>query len=94
MMSFMNVFNNEVKEIFLFLNYVKKIIFFEIKGDQLKEIYLVVVYLIDEDDVKCVKFFNYIKSFKVLKINEIDWFGIMYLLFVEDMVCEEKWFIY
>ena len=94
MMSFMNVFNNEAKEILLFLNHVKKITLSEIKGDQLKEIYSVAAHLTDEDDAKRVKLSNHIKSSKALKTNEIDWLGITYPLFVEDTVREEKWLIH
>ena len=94
MMSFMNVFNNEAKEILLFLNHVKKITLSEIKGDQLKNIYSVAAHLTDEDDAKRVKLSNHIKASKSLKTNEINWLGITYPLVVEDTVREEKWLIH
>jgi len=94
MMAFMNVFNNEAKEILLFLNHVKKITLSEIKGDQLKQIYSVAAHLTDEDDAKRMKLSNHIKSSKALKTNAIDWLGITYPLFVEDTVREEKWLIH
>ena len=94
MLSFMNVFNNEAKEILLFLNHVKKITLSEIKGDQLKEIYSVAAHLTDEDDAKRLKLSSHIKCSKALKTNEIDWLGITYPLLVEDTVREEKWLIH
>ena len=94
MLSFMNVFNNEAKEILLFLNHVKKITLSEIKGDQLKEIYSVAAHLTDEDDAKRLKLSSHIKCSKALKTNEIEWLGITYPLLVEDTVREEKWLIH
>jgi len=94
MMSFMNVFNNEAKEILLFLNHVKKITLSEIKDGQLKKIYSVAAHLTDEDVAKRVKLSDHIRGSKGLKTNEIDWLGITYPLFVEDTLREEKWLIH
>lgn len=94
MMTFMNLFTLEAKEILLFLNHVKKITLSEIKDNQLKEIYSVSAQLTDEDAAQRVKLANHIKSSKILKTNEIDWLGITYPIFLQERDVREKWLIH
>ena len=94
MMTFMNLFTLEAKEILLFLNHVKKITLTEIKDDQLKEMYSVSAQLTDEDAAQRVELANHIKSSKILTTNEIDWLGITYPLFIQERGVQEKWLIH